>query len=538
VLSAFLQQNRNRFLLNDPVLPEKYFALLDRFSASDVRAYPNEALQLQLLRMEALILAGRNDDALALSTPLAERPYLIEGDLSSLSKLYELDTLARLNLGHRLDVEAVALGRLLLLVRLRPAATRSLFRSFSPMLAVGSVASTQYSFTQPLIRLAARLRLYRSYYKNIWLHPLAWIASVAAVWILRWMARQNNHLKLQLLAGVPPASTQRWATDQPLSLEAWFQKLFRPKNYLADEVLVTRAMGGLGDIMMMTPGLEALAKRIGHPVNFATKRQFFPVLENNPSLHLLDIDSIIDLRRFRRWINLSFCPAARYESRVTPKIQRGRVELFSRAMGVPARALSRRGLRPSCPLSSDQLKQRDEYHVRFREKGLPVIGVQPFSREIYRNYPGIFDAMARLSDDACIVFFHGTQVPAGNHPNVIQLHGQPLQRTLAAVAACDYFVCVDSAFLHVAAAFDIPTLGIFGPTLGRLRSSHHPRAIAIEAPAAFPCAPCWRNEDTPCYLSGGRISVCLSGISPEVVASQVTKLMRLHKQGSSIGITR
>lgn len=524
--AAYLHAHRTRFLQNDPVLPERFFGAIERFADSDIRAYPNEVLHLQLLHIEAMIVAGRNEEALALSGPMAERPYLIEGDLSSLGKLFELDTLARLNAGQRSEVDAVALGRLLLLVRIQRRNAGVLFGRFFPMLATTATTTPQYSRLEGIVRFAAKFRLTLRIRKKKHarlLRLLEWPVSVLAIWTLRYIAWQKRHLRLQVLDARPVLAQRRTRTIWGLFLQLW-----RRAPGVGGDVLVTRAMGGLGDIMMMTPGLKALAGRIGHPVYFATKRQYFPLLENNPDVHLLDIDEIIDLGRFRRWVNLSFCPAGRYESRTVPKVKKGRVELFARAMGVRRRSLNESGWKPVCHLESEKLLQRDRYRAHFQLGDFPVVGVQPYSRDTYKNSPNLFSAMMELAETARIVVFHTLPVPVPAHPNIIQLHGQPMRDTFAAIAACDYFVSVDSGFFHIAAALEIPSVGIFGPTDARIVSRHHPCAVLLEAPEGFICAPCWRNEDLPCKLTGGQVSVCLSAISSKMITTAVQQLAQSY----------
>jgi len=531
--AAYLQAHRTRFLQNDPLLLDKFFGLADRFAASDVRAYPNEVMHLQLVRIEALILAARNEEALALSSPISERPYIVEGDLSSLSKLFELDVLARFNSGRRIEVNTVAMGRLLFLTRVQPRSARQLFARFFPMIATGIEFATPYPRAEALVRLAARLRLslrLRKKDQAILLRALEWPLRWLGIGALRYLALRKQSLRLQVLSepilSLSPSSSS--------GLAGLASKLLPFRGNKAGDVLVTRAMGGLGDIMMMTPGLKALAKRIGRPVHFATKRQFFPLLENNPDVRLLDIDDFIDIHLFRRWINLSFCPAGRYESRNVPKVKKGRVEIFARAMGIRKRDLDQSGWQPAYHLSSEQLLQRDLYRERFRAGSLPVIGVQPYSRDTYKNSPNLLRAMTELAERARIVIFHTLPVPIPAHPNIIQLHGQSIRDTFAAIAECDYFISVDSGFFHVAAAFEIPSLGIFGPTDGRLFSRHHPCALLIEAPKGFICAPCWRNEDLPCKLTGGQVSVCLSNISVDAVVEGVERLTRDYPRATNL----
>jgi ADP-heptose:LPS heptosyltransferase len=138
----------------------------------------------------------------------------------------------------------------------------------------------------------------------------------------------------------------------------------------------------------------------------------------------------------------------------------------------------------------------------------------------------MFEAAQLLVQRARVVLFHSAPLPLGAHPGLLQADTPGLRDTLAALAACDYLITVDSAFFHVGAALAIPSLGIFGPTDGRLFSIHHPCAELIEASGSFACAPCWRNEDLPCHLTGRQVSVCLSSVAPQAVVEGFEALAR------------
>ena len=90
-------------------------------------------------------------------------------------------------------------------------------------------------------------------------------------------------------------------------------------------------------------------------------------------------------------------------------------------------------------------------------------------------------------------------------------------------------VCVDSAFLHAAAAFDVPVVAMFGPTDGKLFTRHHRNATVISANETFACAPCWRNEDLPCGLTGQfGPSPCVAALKVEPVLAAVAAALRQH----------
>jgi ADP-heptose:LPS heptosyltransferase len=285
-------------------------------------------------------------------------------------------------------------------------------------------------------------------------------------------------------------------------------------------------MGGLGDILLMTPGLRALAAQIGGPVHFATKRAFFPILDGNPDVVLLDIDGEIALDAYERWINLSHCPAGRYEAKTRPRVRRGRVEIFARAMKVRRGSLLHHGLRPRIELDPTETDEVARLRARLGAGGRTVIGLQPYSRDTYKNYPEILTVAQHLARDHHVLVFHNFPVPLDSHPNITALTSNTLRSNIIHVKACDFFVSVDSAFYHIAAAFDVPSVGIFGPTDGALFSLHHPRHLLAPTASRFACAPCWRNEDIPCYLTGRHQSACLANVDAGAILAAVEALER------------
>jgi hypothetical protein len=295
-------------------------------------------------------------------------------------------------------------------------------------------------------------------------------------------------------------------------------------------VLVTRAMGGLGDIMTMTPGMAALARKTKQPVHFATRRAFFGALQNNPSIKLMDLEQTVNPRHYRRWVNLSFCPAAVYEAAVWPRVRKGRVQLYARSMGIRRSGLRGVGWLPRCYLSPEQEAVRDAARARFHAAELPVIAVAAYARELYRSYPAMVDTMRSLADEAVLVMFHAYKVPMPDHPNIIPMMGGSLADSVATLAACDYYLGVDSAFFHIAVAFGLPCLGMFGPTSGMVRTSgrRYPKVRLMPHAQHFTCAPCWRNEDMACYVSTGQASTCLTSTKPEALADEMRHVMRMY----------
>ena len=132
----------------------------------------------------------------------------------------------------------------------------------------------------------------------------------------------------------------------------------------------------------------------------------------------------------------------------------------------------------------------------------------------------------KLADKRKVIVFHHVAFPLPQHENIVPAFGQALGDAIAIFAKCSLAVCTDSAFLHVAAAFNMPTVALCGPTDGVVVTKHHSNAHVVSLGHAFKCMPCWRNEDIPCQLTGGRESACMAAINEGEIVALVIRLLQ------------
>ncbi len=355
------------------------------------------------------------------------------------------------------------------------------------------------------------------------------LAALRAHQPLRWLHTGCLYLldRVTFLrpAAAWPQRPQRARSTRLLDrLRAWARSSEPARPH---RVLVTRAMGGLGDVLMMTPGLQALSRRSPRvEIDFAIPHSFHGLLEGLQGVRLLDINADpIDVTHYQRWVNLTDCPAGRVEAHEFPNVRHNRIEIFSRAMGVSWRRLVRGGgLLPFYRVTPEEQAWATQMLAAINPRGLPIIGVQPFAADSYRNWPHMEPLVARLAERALVLVFH-QEDPAGFEGDNVVKVVRPLRQSVALLAQCQRLVVPDSSFLHFSAALGIPAVAIFGAISGRVRTRDYPN-VRLLAPAKseFPCYPCWRHEHKPCHLTNGRESICLRSISVERVIEAVGAL--------------
>ncbi|MET0876695.1 MAG: lipopolysaccharide heptosyltransferase II [Tardiphaga sp.] len=84
------------------------------------------------------------------------------------------------------------------------------------------------------------------------------------------------------------------------------------------------------------------------------------------------------------------------------------------------------------------------------------------------------------------------EIVAVGGPKVRDLTGSDLRNGAIAMAAAGVAVSNDSGLMHIAAALDTPTIGIFGPTAPELWGPLNPLAATIQTKTFVPCQPCHR----------------------------------------------
>jgi ADP-heptose:LPS heptosyltransferase len=302
----------------------------------------------------------------------------------------------------------------------------------------------------------------------------------------------------------------------------------------AKKILITRAMGGIGDLLMMTPAIHAL--KIKYPdseINLAIPRRYFPVFEGNDDVELIDIDGdFFTHLHFHKWYNLTDCPAARKESMTAPKVKKSRIDIFASAMNINFLSRSKISRKPRYFLSAEELRFASQFRSNHDLNEKTVIGVQLHSDETYRDYPLMEKLVMKLAEKYAVLIFDNETINGFEFKNIIKVQNLPIRKAFAIAHKCNAIIAPDSSFIHFAAAFDIPTIALFGPIDGKVRTKHYPNCTYLSAKELFGCMPCWRNESIPCKLTGMRTSECMK----EIPVNQIVHVLEKKLNGEKLNV--
>jgi heptosyltransferase II len=162
----------------------------------------------------------------------------------------------------------------------------------------------------------------------------------------------------------------------------------------------------------------------------------------------------------------------------------------------------------------------------------PVIVLAPGSRRTTKRWPYFVELAALLPERARIVVIGGAEdrsvceaieaICAHSGKTMRSAIGVPLLTAAALVEKAQLVVCNDSVALHMAAAFDVPVVALFGPTIPAGGFAPLSRtAVTVEA-AHLSCRPCGSGAPRVCPQAHWR---CMRDLRPETVALHAERLL-------------
>jgi ADP-heptose:LPS heptosyltransferase len=306
----------------------------------------------------------------------------------------------------------------------------------------------------------------------------------------------------------------------PICLEKLF-KLERPV------ICIKRRLGGIGDVIMTTPALQALKKLIPHcKLIYATDLKYSDgalgdVIRHNPYVdELIGLDQIKE-SEYDYSVDITATGLNKERSMQLPP---NRIDMFAEAIGISVddypfptyevteeeRAIAKNEIQKL-------LKDRDKDKTK-------IIVIQARSNDVRRTWPAqsvqeLADLLSNKEDYLVLLYDWGHSVGTWkDKKNLVLMLDKKFVETAAIVEQADLVVCPDSSMLHIAGALNKKTVSIFGPIPPQSRINHYTNAIAVIHKVS--CQFCWyspkcHKDNNHAYLE------CLTGIKPQQVYDAV-----------------
>ncbi len=161
-----------------------------------------------------------------------------------------------------------------------------------------------------------------------------------------------------------------------------------------------------------------------------------------------------------------------------------------------------------------------------------LVGINPSSVWPTKRWPKKYyrEVAKRLTDEGATVILFGTQKDLeraeyikNNNDKIINLAGKTtIKDMFYAISRLDLLITNDSAPVHIASAYNIPTIDIYGPTVpefGFYPLSDKHRIVEINN---LECRPCGKHGSVSCHKKHFR---CMLDIKPQMVIDAAFELL-------------
>lgn len=262
-------------------------------------------------------------------------------------------------------------------------------------------------------------------------------------------------------------------------------------------VCIIRKVGGIGDVLMVTPALRQLKKdfkkiHITYALDMHTTggNNYYELMRNCPF-----VDELVDARyvqhnAYDAVIDVS-AVCIRFERSDLPAMNR--VDLFGRAMGI--RSISDR--RSWYQVTEDESVWARRQVASARAAGKKIVVLHTASMEEKRCWP--IDKYLQIVHQAnqdqlpiqfVILDFNRKHSNWAQYSNCIDLSQTTVREMAALIQESDLFIGPDSGPMHIAGAVGTLSLVLFGSIPPKARISYYPTHKPVTL-SGLSCLGCW-----------------------------------------------
>lgn len=281
-------------------------------------------------------------------------------------------------------------------------------------------------------------------------------------------------------------------------------------------ICVIRSVGGIGDVLMITPGLRELKRRFPNcKLTFAIDRHtthndiYYELIKNAPFIDECYDARYVDKRKYTKCIDIS-AVSIPYEREGLPA--RNRIDIFANSLGL---VTMENRLPFYCvePEEKAIAKSFINEHLGFAQ---PLVGIHTASNEdkrtwrVHQQVKFIKTFSAKASGAKFLIFDHHNMYDWSTLPNVVVTRNESLREMASLINEVDLFICPDSGPMHIAGALGKKSLTVFGSIPPEARINHYPSHTSVRM-EELSCLGCWYRDcpyDVKCMrdLDGGLVA--------------------------------
>lgn len=297
------------------------------------------------------------------------------------------------------------------------------------------------------------------------------------------------------------------------------------KRKLQSRICVVRSVGGIGDVLMITPALREIKRRFPKcHLTFAVDRHttagdhYYELVKNAPF-----IDAIIDARyvehtRYDHTIDIS-AVCIPYERVGLPSINR--IDLFAKHLGLT----TIQDRVPFLSLTSQEIESARHNLGNLMADGGRLYMLSVGSMEGKRSWaqgendkwPELVELIRSREPNAKFLLndFMGRAKDLWNKSYVHVISTTSIRELAAYISLCNHFIGPDSGPMHMAGALRVSSTVLFGSIPPEARINYYDTHSSVRLDS-LPCIGCWYKQ-CPYNVK------CMRDLNPKSVIKEINR---------------
>jgi ADP-heptose:LPS heptosyltransferase/glycosyltransferase involved in cell wall biosynthesis len=265
-------------------------------------------------------------------------------------------------------------------------------------------------------------------------------------------------------------------------------------------ICIIRSVGGIGDVLMITPGIRALKEKypdlkitVAVDMHSTWDCSYKEMLKNAPFIDNLIDARYVDRNKYSKVVDISSVCIAYENTQFKPK---NRIDIFANALGIK----ELNNPLPFYKVESDEREWAINYLKDRNTFGKILIGLCPSSNEHKRSWAReevlkFVELVKEKSAVAKILLFdfQNEYSDLKSLDFVIDCSNTTVRKMASLIERCHSFVTPDTGPMHLAGALQIPTIALFGSIPPQARINHYPSHEAVTA-VNLGCLGCWYKQ--------------------------------------------
>ena len=288
------------------------------------------------------------------------------------------------------------------------------------------------------------------------------------------------------------------------------------------KVLLTREIGGVGDILMQRMIFEDF-KLIDPNIHltYACPGQFHCLVKDHPFIDKVISSKEVNYSDYQIWYDIT-CACTRYELTKAPFADLNSADIWAKHCGVD---LTKHNSYLKANEQSKQWARETIQSLKKDHKG-PTVLLCPVSAMIVKNLTEnqLSSTVKYLKDKGCFVLIaHLTPIKTFGAE---QIYGTNLPQLLGVIDAADYVISVDTGQFHAAGMLKKPLLGIYTFCDGKVYGKHYDFELVQKHRdnGDWECGPCYNWG--MCKKTKSIPKPCLTEITPEMIYDGIERMFK------------